>query len=321
MHLVTYPSVIHLHLASGPLPPEGDRMTKKAKAFIGLTFLFSWLLILIFTLSGGKWNTIPAVIVAAVFMFVPMMVVIVLQKVVYREPMKEAMGISFKFNRWFLAAWFIPPAIAAAVLGITLLFPGIKFAPGIESMLALAMERFKDMYNPQQIQQMQEGVAKLPIHYFWIALIQGLVAGVTVNAVAGFGEESGWRGFLFRELLPLGFWRSSFIIGLVWGIWHAPIIILGHNYPQHPYTGVFMMIAWCMLLAPLFSYIRIKSKSVIAASILHGTLNGTAGLAVMVIKGGNDLTTGVTGIPGFIALAAVDLIIFLSIKKGDRLVF
>ena len=167
-------------------------MTKKAKTFIGLTILFSWLLILIFTLSGGKWNTKPAMIVATGFMFVPMAVVIILQKVVYREPMKEALGISFKFNRWFLVAWFIMPATAIAVMGIALLFPGIKFTPGMEGMV----ERLSGMVTPEQFQKMQEGIAKLPIHYFWIGLIQGLIAGFTVNAVAGFGEEIGWRGFL-----------------------------------------------------------------------------------------------------------------------------
>jgi len=286
-------------------------MTKKAKTFIGLTILFSWLLILIFTLSGGKWNTKPAMIVATGFMFVPMAVVIILQKVVYREPMKEALGISFKFNRWFLVAWFIMPATAIAVMGIALLFPGIKFTPGMEGMV----ERLSGMVTPEQFQKMQEGIAKLPIHYFWIGLIQGLIAGFTVNAVAGFGEEIGWRGFLFRELLPMGFWKSSFLIGLIWGIWHMPIIILGHNYPQHPYAGALMMIVWCVLLAPVFGYIRIKSRSVIAASILHGTLNGTAGLAIIVISGGNDLLTGMTGLAGFIALAAVNLVIFLADRK------
>lgn len=63
------------------------------------------------------------------------------------------------------------------------------------------------------------------------------------------------------------------------------------------------MTIWCMLLSPLFLYIRLKAKSVIAAAILHGTLNGTAGIAVLLISGGNDLLTGITGLAGFIALA------------------
>lgn len=154
-------------------------------------------------------------------------------------------------------------------------------------------------------------MAKLPVHPIWIALMQGLIAGITINAVAGFGEELGWRGFLQREFGYMGFWISSALIGLIWGIWHAPLILQGHNYPEHPVTGAFMMTVWCMLLAPIFSYIRIKSKSVIAAAIIHGSLNATYGLSIMLIKGGNDLIIGITGGAGFIVLSIVNLCIFL----------
>jgi len=129
--------------------------------------------------------------------------------------------------------------------------------------------------------------------------------------VAGFGEELGWRGFLQRELGYLGFWKSSALIGLIWGAWHAPIILQGHNYPQHPVAGVFMMIIFTLLLSPIFSYVRLKSGSVLAAAVIHGSLNGTVGLSVMVIKGGNDLTVGVTGLAGFIVLFIVNAGIFI----------
>ena len=109
----------------------------------------------------------------------------------------------------------------------------------------------------------------------------------------------------------MGFWKSSALIGIIWGVWHAPIILQGHNYPQHPVAGVFMMVAWCVLLAPIFSYARLKAKSVIAAAIIHGSLNATAGLAIMVVKGGNDLLVGVTGAAGFIVLAIINLFIFI----------
>ncbi|HIE30029.1 TPA: CPBP family intramembrane metalloprotease, partial [Candidatus Poribacteria bacterium] len=171
-------------------------------------------------------------------------------------------------------------------------------------------ERFRQLLSPEQFKKMQEQVTALPIHPFWIGLLQGIVAGVTINAVAGFGEELGWRGFLQRELGFLGFWKSSTVIGVIWGVWHAPLILQGHNYPQHPLIGVFMMIIWCILLAPIFSYVRLKAKSVIAAAVIHGSLNATAGLSIMVVKGGNDLIIGVTGLAGFIVLAAVNLGIF-----------
>ena len=68
-----------------------------------------------------------------------------------------------------------------------------------------------------------------------------------------------------------------------------------------------MMTLFVMLLAPIFSYVRLKANSVIAAAIIHGSLNATGGLSLMVIKGGNDLTVGVTGLAGFIVLAFVNI--------------
>ncbi|MBM3237165.1 CPBP family intramembrane metalloprotease [Candidatus Poribacteria bacterium] len=284
-----------------------EKNIKKSILFIGLTFSLSWLIAILFFLLGGKWNRPIAMVVGVVYMFVPMTVAIIVQKFIYKEPVKEPLGISWKLNRWFLVAWLLPPIVAFATLGVSLFFPGIEYS----SEMAGMFERFRQLLTPEQFKKMEEQAAILPLHPFWIALLQGLVAGVTINAVAGFGEELGWRGLLQKELGFLGFWKASVVIGVVWGIWHAPIILQGHNYPQHPIAGVFMMTVFCVLLAPIFSYVRVKAKSVIAAAVIHGSLNGTIGLAIIVVKGGNDLIIGGTGLAGFIILAVVNLGIFV----------
>ena len=280
---------------------------KKAALFTGLTFFLSYLLVILYLVFGGRWVPPGSIIIGTAYMFMPMTAAIVVQKLIYKEPVKEPLGISFRLNRWFLAAWLLPPVIAFAALGVSLLFPGVEYSPEMAGML----ERFKSVLPPEQLEQMRNQAAALPVHPIWIGLLQGLLAGITVNAVAGFGEELGWRGFLQRELGYLGFWKSSALIGLIWGAWHAPIILQGHNYPQHPVAGVFMMIIFTLLLSPIFSYVRLKSGSVLAATVIHGSLNGTVGLSVMVIKGGNDLTVGVTGLAGFIVLFIVNAGIFI----------
>jgi membrane protease YdiL (CAAX protease family) len=88
--------------------------------------------------------------------------------------------------------------------------------------------------SPEQIEEIKAQAAAFPVHPLWIAVLQALIAGVTINAVSGFGEELGWRGFLQRELVHLGFWKSSICVGLIWGLWHAPLILQGHNHPSHP---------------------------------------------------------------------------------------
>jgi membrane protease YdiL (CAAX protease family) len=263
---------------------------------------------------GGTWTMPTAMIVSAAYMFIPMICAIVVQKLVYKEPLKEPLGISWRINRWWFVAWLSPAVLAFAVFGISLLFPGVEYSPDMSGLI----DRFRQSLPPEQITQVEEQLAMFSSLLIWITLFQGLIAGITINAVAGFGEELGWRGLLQHGLSSFGFWKSSALIGLVWGVWHAPLILHGHNYPQHPVGGVFMMIAWCLLLSPLFSYIRLKSKSVIAAAILHGSLNGTAGLALVMVSGGSDLVVGITGASGFIVLAVLNLGIFLYERHDSK---
>jgi membrane protease YdiL (CAAX protease family) len=287
-------------------------MRRRVGLFLGMTFAVNWLMAGLFWKLGGKWNTPYSLILGVLYMFVPMFSAIIVQKLIYRQPLKVPLGISFKLNRWFLIAWFLPPMLTLASIGVSLLLPGISFSADASGFF----ERYADIFTPERIEEMKRRMAEMPINPIWLGLIQGLIAGVTINAVAAFGEELGWRGFLQMELAPLGFWRSSLLIGLIWGIWHAPIILQGHNYPQHPVTGVLMMTVFCLLIGPIFSFIRLKARSVIAAAIAHGSLNGTAGLSIVVLKGGSDLTVGLMGLAGFVVLGLANFIIFSIIRRG-----
>lgn len=275
---------------------------KKILLFIGLTFLVSYSLAFAYFGLGGP-RTMPAMLVVGVtYMFVPTAVALVVQKAVYKAPFREPLRIKFRPNRWFLAAWLTPVALALATLGVSLLLPGIEFSPEMAGMY----QRFEKVFTPEQLAEMRQQAETLPIHPFWLALVQGLIAGITINAVAGFGEELGWRGLLLRELEEIGFWKSSLVIGVVWGLWHAPLIAQGHNYPEHPWAGVLLMTVFTTLLSPLMGFITLRANSVIAAAMFHGTLNAVAGLPLIVVKGGSDLTTGMTGLAGLIVLVAVN---------------
>lgn len=117
------------------------------------------------------------------------------------------------------------------------------------------IERIKSVVPPEEFQQIQNDLATVPGYVLILtSIIEGLIAGVTINAVFGFGEELGWRGLMQTELNFMGFWKSSAIIGLTWGVWHAPLILKGHNYPQHPQLGVLMMTISTLLLAPIYTY-------------------------------------------------------------------
>lgn len=252
-------------------------------------------------------------IITSVYMFIPFICAFVLAKFVYRTSVKESISLVFKWNEWYYFAVLAPILLAFLAFLFSLLIPGVRLAPDMAGMLG----QFKEMMKPEQYdtavkqaQHMRE-MFKSDYYYFWVGTLNAVFFGATINALFGFGEEAGWRGFLLKELKPMGFYRASLIIGLVWGIWHIPVILQGHNYGEHHIAGIFMMTGWTVLLSPLLIYAVNKTGSVVAAAVMHGVLNASPGIALAYIKGGNELTVGITGAAGFAALIVMNAGLFV----------
>src|SRR5690554_464161 len=276
---------------------------KKGIQFIVLTCLVSWTIAgVAIGLGLHEAKGLSYTVFAATYMLLPAICVIILQKL-HKEKLFSNLNISFRFNRWFLVAGVIPILYAFITLGINLFFPNVSFSVNYEGLLS--------SLPAEQATLVAERLSKFPpVVFLLINLVQVIIAGCTINAFFAFGEELGWRGYLLKALKGKKFLSVSLITGFIWGLWHFPLILIGHNYPQHPIAGVGMMTIWCILLSPVITYIVIKSKSVITAAIYHGTLNAIAGIGVLYLVGGNDLTNGVTGIAGFITLLLINIAFF-----------
>ena len=272
---------------------------KKILIFLAFCFGISWLSAGIFHWCGGDYKSVWGFLLGIVYMLFPLISVLLTQ-LVTGEKLFSGIGLSFRLNRWWWLGWLvIIPLIVLLCLPVSALFPGMSIS-GDTEMVRQTMGCLE-----------AQGLPLGPGGVLVITLLSGLVAGMTVNALFAFGEESAWRGFLHRCLEGTGFWKKCLFIGFVWGLWHAPIILMGHNYPEHPVAGVFMMIAFCMLFTPVMVFIREKSGSVIMAAVAHGTLNALAGISIMYLAGYKELVGSITGIAGFIVLAVADLLIFL----------
>ncbi len=135
------------------------------------------------------------------------------------------------------------------------------------------------------------------------------IVGFTINALFVLGEELMWRGYLYEKLKgkpPLVIALST---GVIWGFWYAPIIFLRcHNYPSNPILGIFMMVIYCTLMSPIMHYIRVKSNSIFAPSIFHGTITAMGGFAQF-FASYNPLYHGLTGFSGFVVLGVISMIL------------
>jgi hypothetical protein len=145
-----------------------------------------------------------------------------------------------------------------------------------------------------------------------ISLITGAIAGCSVNFVFAMGEELGWRGMLFCWTRPWGLLSQVVFTGLLWGTWHLPLILQGHNYPDHPIVGVAMMCLFTLALATPMAWVRIRSRCIWSAGIMHGTVNAVAGSTLLFTDGASSLAGGPAGLSAVLALLVITAVLFLA---------
>jgi membrane protease YdiL (CAAX protease family) len=137
-----------------------------------------------------------------------------------------------------------------------------------------------------------------------------VIIGPLLGLIITFGEEYGWRGYLQSELIHLGRIRGVGLLGIIWGIWHWPVIWMGYNYPGQPALGSLLMVVFTVLLAYFLAYAVFKSKGVWTAAYLHGLFNQTlAFFMVAVFTPASIVTSFSIGIPGLLLAVPIILLI------------
>ena len=288
--------------------------SRKVLVFLALAYAIAWTVEFTFFALGGKITSGAFLVVGVVSMWAPAVAAIITPKLIWKEPLGD-LGIATPRMRWVLVAWLGPVLLVLLALAFSLALPGISLATGLDGLLSALGDILPASEVAKLKRHLEPTFLAKPGMLLLISFAQVLIAGPTVNAGAAFGEELGWRGFLVRELEPLGFWRSSFVIGIFWGLWHLPLIVNGHNYPGHPLVGPVMMTLLTIGLSPLIGYVRLRARSVFAAAIVHGTFNAAAGLAIF-LKGGTALLTGMTGVAGLGTLLLMDAILWLHLRRN-----
>ena len=145
--------------------------------------------------------------------------------------------------------------------------------------------------------------------------LASLFLGPTINGIFGFGEEFGWRGYLLPKLMPLGKLKAYTILGVIWGLWHAPLIAVGFNYPNYPFLGIVGMAIMTTTMGIYINELTLRNRSSILAGWIHGAFNGQAyGIWRILFPNVNPLVGGFTGVVG----AIVWLILGLWIVYRER---
>ncbi len=205
--------------------------------------------------------------------------------------------------RWILAG----AGIAVAGLALSL---------AVSPLLGLSVERC--------------GLLKLvSVPVLFLLGVLGLIAGITVNLVAALGEELGWRGYMHVLLVREtgSTLLTGVIVGMAWGLWHAPLIYVGYNYglgglascgaPSRGLTAVVVFTAFTTLLGVIMALLRERSQSVLSSAAMHGTLNGLSGLVAGLVVGPRILAppAGLAGVAGYAVLLSLVYVVASRVER------
>lgn len=141
---------------------------------------------------------------------------------------------------------------------------------------------------------------------------------ILIGAVHAIGETTFWWGYIYKKLEHLHPIKTLLIIGVMWGLWHAPLILMtsGYFYDKHRLEGVAIMPLFTLVLSPLMLYFRRKGGCVLTPTIFYGAILITDFLRAERYHN-NDLIDGIHGIHAIEVLFVCSCVaLFFLWKEG-----
>lgn len=280
---------------------------KPLPVFLAVAFVLSWLVALPLWLGGGLGHPLTQVL-GMLMMFTPTLGVLAAwraSRVPFREWARET-GLTLGERKGrtlllVLAAWLGVPALLA-------LATALSVAAGLLTLDLDGLSLYRAQLEAQNV-PVPAGLATGVVIQFVI----GVVAGPLLNALPSLGEEWGWRGYLVPRLTGTrGVVAGLMLSGAIWGLWHAPLTLLGYNYPNLGAGAALYFTGFCVVAGVVLGWLRLRSGSVWPAVVAHGSLNATAGIVLLVgdvAEPPNLALAGLTGLVGWALLAILGAVL------------
>lgn len=288
-------------------------MTRAVALFLVLAFGISWTVSEVYYRAIGS-TPLGDAIMAIVFMWGPGIAAVFTTRFVLKQKI-GSLGPLFRANRWLVFAMLIPIGVIASYTLVAALHPETGMNLTNPRMLAAILAALPQHQHAEVQAALSLVADHLVLVQFLQVLLGGTITGLTVTSIAALGEELGWRGFLHRSWQSMGFWKRSSLIGLIWGAWHAPMILRGHNDVGAPWLGVAMMIVFCVLWSPLFEFVRERSGNLWPAVVMHGVLNAVAGGAMLFTSGGPGWWRSPIGLSTSLVLAGACVMVAILRRR------
>jgi hypothetical protein len=242
-------------------------------------FFYFFILVLLCAgfITGARMLGQQGTYLAAGYMLTPAFAGLITRLFLYKPRFKDAGLHLGKFSN-FVKFWLYSLAITALSLGAFTLISAIRWD--------FSGRVYLDLLARQFAQTGQDMNASLPPGFtpqsmLWLFFLGGLTLfNVMPGLISGFGEEFGHRGFMFPLLYPKKPWLGLLVGGLLWYLWHLPLLLVipaGASLPVwqtvvNTIGGIIGSICTHIYLC----YVYAKSRSIFVPSIAHITLNNAA---------------------------------------------
>lgn len=220
----------------------------------------------------------------------------------------------WKNKKMMLLSAFLPGAAVIIGAGIYYIFFPDELQPNVQSLFD-----FCTQYRLPANININIGTIFITVFVLW--LVSALAIPIHLLEL---GEEIGWRGYLFPLLLRFMGKKNAIILsGILWGLAHAPLIYFGFNYGDGywgaPYTGIVLMIVFCVGIGTWMSYTMMKTNNCMYSAIIHGAVNVAADMQILSIVINRPLLgPAPTGIIGMSIILLVSISIFVKLAKTQK---
>lgn len=251
---------------------------KKLSIYLIWAFALAWILQVTASILYLNGNSMAYTIILSVSMFAPL-VAVLLSKVGLKE---MSWKLRIKGNiPYILGAWFVPPLLGIA--GAALYF--LIFPQAFDTDFSFLLSQIGE-----------EGMAQLeatgmsPSAYIILSSLASLTWAPWFNMLFAVGEEAGWRGAMYPILKErFGKAKGRIIGGIIWGVWHWPIMILvgyeyGTSYWGYPVTGPLLFCVITTAMGILLDYFYEKANSIWVPALGHGAINAFAGVPALFLN-------------------------------------
>ena len=284
--------------------------------YLAWTFLIAWFMQVVTAVLYRNGIVLVWQLPIGIMMFVPLFGVLLSGQPLSGMGWKPCLKGKIKL---FLAAWFLPALLTA--IGAALYF---AVFPGHFDMSG---DAFAAAAGAEALEQMQSQGLTYPMCVL-SSVIGCLTYAPFVNMLLAVGEEAGWRGFLYPQLKAKFGKRQGWLLGgVIWGMWHWPLIWLigyeyGTDYAGFPIVGMLIFCIFTTAVGVLCDWLYEKTNCIWIPSIFHGAVNaaGTVPLAICIANTGSAILLGPApnGILAGLPFMICAMILFVKSVKPEE---